>query len=130
MTLVFTIDDVKNDVSLCKLDVNVKNRTAVLNFSSEKFYFIASTTSKIKCGRKSNVVNQKVCKIKYLSWVYGVDRKKPSLEITVRHHSTSLVMPVSDPRDGFVYPHHTPIKYTYSLAHGLTQHTRDVKTDF
>ena len=29
VTLVFTGDDVKNDVSVCKLDVNVKNRTAV-----------------------------------------------------------------------------------------------------
>ena len=25
--------------------------------------------------------------------------------VTVRHHSASLVMPISDPRDRFVYPH-------------------------
>ena len=29
MTLVFTAVTSKNDVTLCKLDVNVKNRTAV-----------------------------------------------------------------------------------------------------
>ena len=30
VTSVFTSDDVKNDVILCKLDVNVKNRMAML----------------------------------------------------------------------------------------------------
>ena len=29
MSLVFAADDFKNDVTLCKLDVNVKNRMAV-----------------------------------------------------------------------------------------------------
>ena len=29
--------------------------------------------------------------------------KNPSLAITVWHHSASLVMPDSDPRDGFLY---------------------------
>ena len=29
MTLTFTDDDIKNDVTLCKLDVIIKNRTAV-----------------------------------------------------------------------------------------------------
>ena len=38
-----------------------------------------------------------------------------SLGITVRHHSASLVMPISDPRDRFFYPHHTPMKDTYFL---------------
>ena len=66
----------KNDVSLCKLDINVKNRTdlvvsASLNLSRnslrKKFYFIACSTLKIKCGKS------KVCKKKYLSWMYGVD---------------------------------------------------------
>ena len=41
--------------------------------------------------------------------------EKLSLEITVRHHSASLVMPISDPRDRFFYPHHTPMKDTYIL---------------
>ena len=57
-----------------------------------------------------------VCKKKYLSWVYGVDRKNLSLEITVRHHSASLVMPISDPRNRFFYPHHTHMKDTYNLT--------------
>ena len=49
-------------------------------------------------------------------------------------------MPISDPRDRFFYPHHTPMKDTcyptwtlmmdcYSLAHGLGQLKRDVKSD-
>ena len=58
------------------------------------------------------MVNQKVCKKKYLSWVYGVDRKNPSLGATDRHFSASVVMPISDPRDGFFNAHHTPMKDT------------------
>ena len=41
--------------------------------------------------------------------------KNPLLGITVRHHSASLVMPISDPRDRFFYPHHTPMKDIYNL---------------
>ena len=47
--------------------------------------------------------------------MYGVDRKNLSLGITVRHHSASLVMPISDPRDRFFYAHHTPMKDTYNI---------------
>ena len=32
-----------------------------------------------------------------------------------RDHSASPVMPISDPRDGFFYPHHTSMKDTYSI---------------
>ena len=38
-------------------------------------------------------------------------------------------MPISDPPDRFFYPHHTQLKDTYSLAHGLRQLTRDTKSD-
>ena len=38
-----------------------------------------------------------------------------SLGITVRHHSASLVMPISDPRYRFFYSQHTPMKDTYYL---------------
>ena len=34
-------------------------------------------------------------------------KKNLSLGITVRHHSASLLMPISDPRDRFFYPHHS-----------------------
>ena len=63
-----------------------------------------SSNLKIKC------CNQKVCKKKYqiLSWVYGEDRKIC--------HSAGLVMPISDPRDRFFYPHHTLMKDTYNLS--------------
>ena len=69
MTLVFTAVTSKNDVTLCKLDVKVKNRTAFagsvdfLNLSrislTEKFYFIASSFLKIKCG-KSKGMQEKI----------------------------------------------------------------------
>ena len=105
----------KNDVTLCKLDVDVKNRKAIagsvgfLNLSRNSL-MEKSATLKIKCGKL------KVCKKKYLSWVYGVDRTNPSLGITVLHHSASLVMPISDRRDRFFYPHHTPMKDTHNLS--------------
>ena len=41
--------------------------------------------------------------------------KNLSLGITVRQHWASLVMPISDPRDRFFYPHHTPMKDTYYI---------------
>ena len=48
-------------------------------------------------------------------------QKNLSLGITVRHHSASLVMPISDHRDRFFYPHHTPMTDTYYPAwvHGV-----------
>ena len=57
---------VKNDVTLCKLDVNVKNRTAVAGnvnffkleyklFSAKKCFFIANSSLKIKCGRSKGM---------------------------------------------------------------------------
>ena len=73
----------------------------------KKCYFIASSTLKIKCG-KSKGMQEKVS-------IMGVwcGQKNPSLGITVRHHSASLVMPISDPRDRFFNPHHAPMKDTY-----------------
>ena len=38
------------------------------------------------------------------------DLKIPSFEITVKHHSESLVMPNSYPRDGIFNPNLTTIK--------------------
>ena len=49
---------------------------------------------KIKCG-KSKGMQEKLS-------IMGVS-------------SASLVMPISDPRDRFFYPHHTPMKATYNL---------------
>ena len=42
-------------------------------------------------------------------------QKNLLLGITARHHSASLVMPISDPRDSFFYPQHTSMIDTYSL---------------
>ena len=63
--LIFTAITSKNDVTLCKLDVNIKNRTSVAgsvdffklsrNSSTEKFYFIASSSLKIKCGKSKGM---------------------------------------------------------------------------
>ena len=69
----------KNDGSLCKLDISVKNRTVLLVVSaslnlSRNFYFIASSTLKIKCDKSKDmqekipimgvccfVVDRKIC---------------------------------------------------------------------
>ena len=49
-----------------------------------------------------------------------VGLKNPSLGITVCHRSASLVMPITDPRDGFFYPTLTlMIDYTISLGFGI-----------
>ena len=48
-----------------------------------------------------------MCKKKYLSWVYDVDRK-------ICHLGSLFGMPISDPRDRFFYPHHAPMKDTFS----------------
>ena len=74
MTLVFKAVTSKNDVTLCKLSVNVKNRPAVagsVDFIKLEYKLFNGKSSSLKI----NVVNQKVCKKKYLSWVLGVDRK-------------------------------------------------------
>ena len=42
-----------------------------------------------------------------------------SLGITDQHHSASLMMPINVLRDRFVYPHHTPMRETYNLAHWI-----------
>ena len=73
MTLVFTAVTSKHDVTLCKFDVNVKNRTAFTD--SIDFFELEKVLLYSKFFEKSNVINPKVCKKKYLSWVYGVDNK-------------------------------------------------------
>ena len=46
--------------------------------------------------------------------------KIPSLGITVRHHSASLMMPNSYPRDGIFNPHITTIKDSYNFTHVIS----------
>ena len=96
----FTAITSKNEATLCKLDVNENKWRSVvasisLNLSknslTQKCYFIASSSLKIKYGKCKGMQE------KYLSWVHGVDRKKLSLRITVRHHEACRVMPNSDP---------------------------------
>ena len=58
----------------------------------------------------------------------GRTHKEPNggrwaLGITIRHHSASLVMPISDPRDRFFYLHHTPMNDTYYLTHVISPRT-------
>ena len=48
--------------------------------------------------------------------------KIPSLEITVRHHSASFVMPNSYPRNRIFNPHLTTMKDSYILSN-LTKAT-------
>ena len=59
------------------------------------------------------MVNQKGMQEKVSIMDVWCGLKNLSLGITVRHHSASLVMPISDPRDRFFY--HTPMKDTYIL---------------
>ena len=47
--------------------------------------------------------------------VVRCELKIPSLGITVRHHSASLVMPNSYPRDGIFNPHLTTINDSYYI---------------
>ena len=44
--------------------------------------------------------------------------KKPSLAITICHHSASIVMSNSDPRDGFFYPTLTLMIDSYTVVWG------------
>ena len=48
------------------------------------------------------------------SMVVWCELKIPSLRITVRHHSASLAMPNSYPRDRIFNPHLTAIKDSYN----------------
>ena len=69
------------------------------------------------------MVNQKVCK--YLSWVYGVDKKirssGPLFGITRQASRCRLVTLMTDIS--------TPMKDTYNLAHRLRLLIRNVKSD-
>ena len=48
---------------------------------------------------------------------YGMDRKpRNSGSLFSIMHSASHVMPISDPRDRFFYPYHSPMKDTYNLS--------------
>ena len=83
---------------------------------------------------KSNVVNQKVWKKKYLQYhedmfffFFFFFYRKP-------HHLGHCSASFGKPHDAdqwpswkIFYPHYTPMKDTYSLAHGLRHLTRDVK---
>ena len=41
--------------------------------------------------------------------------ENPSLAVTVCHHPASLVMPMGDPRDGFLYPTLTLMMDSYIM---------------
>ena len=79
MTLIFKAEIVKNGVSLCKLDVNIKNRTAVAG--SVGFFNLNRNSLKEKvllyikfcCENQSG--KSKGMQEKVLSWIYGVGRK-------------------------------------------------------
>ena len=46
----------------------------------------------------------------------GIEKSVP--HVTVCHHSASLVMPISDPRDRFFYPTLTLLIDSYSVIEG------------
>ena len=62
------------------------------------------------------MVDQNVCKKMYphgcMVWI----GKSVTRDHCLASLSASLVMPISDPRDRFFYPHHTPMKDAYNLT--------------
>ena len=87
-----------------------------------------ATTRDSKRGQRRNTVIQDpkiLCTplSKFLDppliMVVRCELKIPSLGITVRHHSASLLMPNSYPRDGIFNQHLTIIKDSYSFVHRL-----------
>ena len=65
---------------------------------------------KCNCRKKSMQEKESVMIIHF-------ELKFPSLEITVRHHSASLIMPNSYPRDGIFNLNLTTIEDFYNLTH-------------
>ena len=51
-----------------------------------------------------------------------VGQKNLSLGITICHHSASLVMPKGDPWDGFSFPIHTLVMYSYNPHNSNNSH--------
>ena len=69
---------------------------------------------KCNCRKKSMQEKESIMVVRY-------EFKIPSLGITVRHHSASLVMPNSYPRDEIFNPYLTTIKDSYILCLQLSQ---------
>ena len=97
-------------------DANVIERCQTEHFLIEKCsYFGVKLIKqyifkpKCNCRRKSMQEKESVM-------VVQCELKIPTLGITVRHHSASLVMPNSYPRDGIFNPHLTTIKDSYIIA--------------
>ena len=67
---------------------------------------------------KSNAGDQNVCKIKNLSWLFGVNRKLRPSGSLFGITRQSLVMPNSDPRTDFFYPHLKLMTDSYNLVSG------------
>ena len=79
MTLIFTAVTSENDVPLCKLNVDVKNRTAV-----------AGSVDFVKLELK--LFNGKIIFHGCMVWI-----EKSVTRVTDRHHEACRVMPNSDP---------------------------------
>ena len=50
-----------------------------------------------------------------------MDKKHPSLVITICHQLATLVMPIGDPRDGFFYPTLTLMIDSYNIIGDCTE---------
>ena len=66
----------------------------------------------IKCGKSKGMQE----KVSFMGGGGGVccRLKKSITRDHCNQHISSLVMPISDPRDRIFYPHHTPMKDTYN----------------
>ena len=103
------------DIMLMSFLPNVSKRSLTEHFLIEKSSYFGVklikqyiVKPKCNCRRKSMQEKESVM-------VVWCELKIPSLGITVRHHSASLVMPKSYPRDGVFNPHLTTNKDSYIL---------------
>ena len=69
------------------------------------FFYVHSIRNAVLSGEQKK---QSIIRVR-------VGQKNPSHAITVCHQWASLVMPIGDPWDGFVYPTLTLMKDSYSL---------------
>ena len=117
----YVIFDVLTSFSAELFDANILERSWTEDFFIEKrsylgVKFIKQYIFKSKCTCRRKCMQEKES-VMVVRWELEI----PSLGITVRHHSASLVMPSSYPRDGIFIPHLTIIKDSYIQRQSSTR---------
>ena len=78
------------------------------NLLKENMLFHTSSSLKIKYGKSKRYSRKSI----YHGCMVWIEKS-----VTRDHCSASLGKPISDPRDRFFYPHHTPMIDTYFLTY-------------